>query len=342
MKDVEKYLDRVCRDLNAPASLRGHLREELRTHIEEAIARHQANGVPPEEAARMAVEGFGDPAVVRDELQGVYGRRLVSLLIDRAMEWKVRTMTSEWKWSFAGQFALSLVVAIQLILISGIAVLIVPLAVEHYHSLRIDAPRYLTGMVEVLRFFHLTWYIWLALVLFGAAIFEWRGPKNAKSVARLGVGASAALVLTVAAFTVTAVVTVPLARASRELRLAKPEPPIFLAVELTDALYTQLARGVEAGDWGSVRAVAPPLCDELRFLSTTGPAAPILAGMGNRDDVDEIRLLLTDAARLSEEIAESVRDGEQSLTAEHLSAFELTYGRLTAVVAGWPQVDSSR
>jgi len=249
MKDVEEYLNRVCRDLSAPASLRRHLREELRTHIEEAIARHQTSGAPPEEAARMAVEEFGDPGMVRDELQGVHGQRLVSLLIDRAMEWKVRTMTSEWKWAFVGHFALLLVIAVQLLLISAIAVMIMPIVVEHYSSLQLDAPRYLTGMIDALRFFERTWYVWASLLLLGVVMFEWRGPKTGKSVIRLGIGASTALALTVAAVLVTAGVIVPLVQVSRELRQAAPESAILQAVDEGNALHTQLTRKVAGGDW---------------------------------------------------------------------------------------------
>jgi hypothetical protein len=340
MKDVEEYLDRVCRDLSAPPSLRRHLREELRTHIEEATARHQASGVAPEEAARMAVEEFGDPEMVRDELQGVYGRRLVSLLIDRAMEWKVRTMTSEWKWGFVGQFAVLLVIAIQLILISATAVLIIPQAVEQYDSLRIDAPRYLIGIIKVLRFFGLTWYIWALLVLFGAVIFEWRGPKSGKSLVRIGVGAWAALALTVAAFVVTGGVMISLARASREARPAKPETAIFHAVEQANALYARLTQKAGGEDRRNVRELASALHDELRFLSDTGSAAPILVGMKKRDHIDEIRQLLARAAELSDDIADSTRAGEQNLTTKYLSELELTYGRLTASVAGGPPSSS--
>lgn len=271
--------------------------------------------------------------MVRDELQGVYGRRLVSLLIDRAMEWKVRTMTSEWKWSFAGQFALLLVIVIQLILISATAVMIIPQAVEQYDSLRIEAPRYLIGMIKVLRFFELTWYIWVLLVLFGAVIFEWRGPKSGKSVVRLGMGAWAALALTVAAFVVTGGVMISLARASREARSARSETTVSEAFERAKAIDARLTRAVEGEDQGHVREVASALHDELRFLSETGSAAPILAGMDNRDDINEIRELLTCAAELSDDIEEGIRDGEQRLTAKHLSDLEHIFGRLAAVVA---------
>ena len=61
--------------------------------------------------------------------------------------------------------------------------------------------------------------------------------------------------------------------------------------------------------------------------------------MNNRDGIDDIRQLLESAAELSDDLADSIRDGDQSLDLKHLSDLELTYGRLTAMVDGWPRVE---
>jgi len=194
-------------------------------------------------------------------------------------------------------------------------------------------------MIDVLRFFDFTWYIWASLALFGIVIFEWRGPKSGKSVIRFGISSSAALALTLAAFVVTGGVMISLAQTSRGV--AKPETAVFQAVEEANALYIRLTQEAAGEDWGNVREVASSLSDELRFLGGRGSAAPMLAGMDNRGDIDETRELLKRAAELAEDIEDSSRDGEQSLTLEHLSDLDLTYGRLTAMVEGWPRVDSS-
>ena len=133
----------------------------------------------------------------------------------------------------------------------------------------------------------------------------------------------------------------PLARASREVRLLDPEPAIFQAVEKADALYAELAQGAADEDWVRVRESAFRLQAELRFLSATGAAAPILAGMGNRDDITEIRELLARARELTEDVADSLRDAAPRVAPRHLSDLARAYERLTAMISGWPRVNSS-
>ena len=106
MSEIESYLDHVCRGVAGSRSLRQHIREELREHLTEAVERHAAGGLPENEAARRAIEEFGQAEMVSEGLQDIYGRRLVALLVEKAMEWKERTMKSDWKWSFVGNLAL--------------------------------------------------------------------------------------------------------------------------------------------------------------------------------------------------------------------------------------------
>lgn len=340
MTDIEEYLNRVCRDLSAPAALRKHLREELRNHIEEAIAEYQASGVPPEEAARRAIEGFGDSATVRDELEGVYGKRLVSLLIDRAMVWKARTMTTEWKWSFAGQFALLLIAGLQVLLISAIAVLVLPIVVERYVDMRVTAPGYLTRMIDVLRFLAQSWYVWAVLVLVAMVVFERRAPKGGKSVMRLGAGAWAVFALTLAACAVIASTTLPLAQAARGSSGEHIESTILAAAEKASALHARLPREQAAPDRARLSKTVIELHAELRFLCRCAPAAPFLTGLDRRDDIDEVRRLLVRAETLAGDIAESALSAEPGIVREQLADLDATFTKLTETVAGWPSADA--
>ena len=106
METIERYLDHVCGSLGGSSSLRRHLREELREHLTEAMDSHVAAGLSPEEAAAKAVEAFGSPATVSEELGIVYGRRLLAVVVEKAMAWKERTMKTGWKWSFVAHLAL--------------------------------------------------------------------------------------------------------------------------------------------------------------------------------------------------------------------------------------------
>ncbi|MBI1830471.1 MAG: hypothetical protein HYR84_03360 [Planctomycetes bacterium] len=93
MEKLEQYLDQVCRTIGGPASLREHVRQELREHLLDAVAQHQADGISEDEAVDKALEEFGQADEVRSELEAAHGkRRMISLLIDTAMQWKEMTM----------------------------------------------------------------------------------------------------------------------------------------------------------------------------------------------------------------------------------------------------------
>src|SRR5208337_5176001 len=61
MDKLEHYLDRVCRGIGGPKSLRQHVRQELREHLLDAVAEHRAAGLSEEEALTRALEDFGGP-----------------------------------------------------------------------------------------------------------------------------------------------------------------------------------------------------------------------------------------------------------------------------------------
>ena len=99
MNELERYLDQVCPSLRVSSSLRRHLREELKEHLTEAIEANVAEGLSQEDAAARAIAAFGPPAMVGEGLEAVYGRRLFSVVIEKAMEWKEKTMKTGWKWT---------------------------------------------------------------------------------------------------------------------------------------------------------------------------------------------------------------------------------------------------
>ena len=72
MDKLEQYLDRVCRGIGGPRSLRQHIRQELREHLLDAAAEHKRAGLPEEEALARALEDFGGPDQVRSELEATH------------------------------------------------------------------------------------------------------------------------------------------------------------------------------------------------------------------------------------------------------------------------------
>ena len=69
MDDIERYLDKACRSVSGPIALRQHLRKELKEHLEEAIEALVATGMSQDEARSQAIEGLGEPEVIREGFQ---------------------------------------------------------------------------------------------------------------------------------------------------------------------------------------------------------------------------------------------------------------------------------
>ena len=95
MDKLEQYLDQVCRGIGGPWSLRQHVRQELREHLLDAAAEHRTAGLSEAEALDRALEDFGGPEQVRLELEATHGHRLLPVVIDKALEWKEKTMRAK-------------------------------------------------------------------------------------------------------------------------------------------------------------------------------------------------------------------------------------------------------
>ena len=99
MDKLEQYLDQVCRSVGGPRALRQHIRQELREHLQDAVAGHKAAGLTEEAALDRALEEFGRPEDVRSDLEAAHGQRMLAVVIDRAMHWKEMTMRAKWLWT---------------------------------------------------------------------------------------------------------------------------------------------------------------------------------------------------------------------------------------------------
>src|SRR5262249_56980891 len=126
MDKLEHYLDQVCRSIGGPRSLRQHVRQELREHLLDAVAGHKAAGLPEEQALDRALEDFGGPEQVRSELEATHGHRLMPVVIDKAMQWKERTMKAKWLWTTWVYVAVIGVVVLQVLFLAFSAVYLVP------------------------------------------------------------------------------------------------------------------------------------------------------------------------------------------------------------------------
>src|SRR5262245_3379395 len=114
MDPLEQFLDRVCRGVGGSRELRQHLRQELREHLLDAAAGHRAAGMSESEALAKALADFGGPDEVRSELEVTHGHRLLPVLLDKAMQWKEKTMKAKWLWTTWATIAVVAVVLLDL------------------------------------------------------------------------------------------------------------------------------------------------------------------------------------------------------------------------------------
>src|SRR6267378_6831633 len=138
MEKLEHYLDQVCRGIGGPRSLRQHVRQELREHLLDAVAEHKAAGLSEEEALGRALADFGGAEQVRSELEATHGHRLMAVVIDKAMQWKEKTMKAKWLWTSWAHIALAGVIALEVLLITFANLFLVPKFQKLLHDGIID------------------------------------------------------------------------------------------------------------------------------------------------------------------------------------------------------------
>lgn len=205
MNDIDRYLERACRRVSGPATLRQHLRKELREHLDEAIEALVATGLSRAEATTQAIEGLGEPDTVRQGMQSVYGQSVTALLVDQAMKWKENTMKSEWKWMFVAQTGLVLTIALALFMTLAVGVFVVPMLVQTYSELGRELPGFMRFPVNLCRFAHQWWYLLLIPLAGTGALFEWKCRSENKLLIRTTILVGASLVSVALGFWLAAV-----------------------------------------------------------------------------------------------------------------------------------------
>ncbi len=195
MDDIEQFLNRTTRGIGGPASLQKHLKEELREHLDETIQEYVSNGMAEEEARQKTLQEFGGPEQIREEFEAVYGRRLTSLLIGKAMDWRERTMKMEWKWNFLSQMFFDLLIGAQILFIYLVALFILPgterLRVEVLSKTgRISGEIGIPSIETIYRLAFLgvhQWFVPFLLAGVAIALFEWKYRRDNKTQVRLAI-----------------------------------------------------------------------------------------------------------------------------------------------------------
>jgi hypothetical protein len=200
MERVERYLDEVCGPLGGSAEQRSQIREELRTHLLEAIGCHRSDGMPEDAAIDAAIGELGPPADVRAELEAVHGHRSLSgRERDIPAGGPKGLGTARWAMTAAG--IAGAILLVEALLVGVSLKLLLPRLVQMLAELDAEVPGHFVRVLRVANF--LMWgpgilvLPMLALFLGAWVVVEFAGPPKVRAVFRVLVMAAAAA-LTVA------------------------------------------------------------------------------------------------------------------------------------------------
>jgi hypothetical protein len=216
MDRLDRYLDEVCRGVGGPRSLRQHLRRELGEHLRDAAADHRAAGLSEAEAVDRAIADFGRPQDVREELAATHGQRLLAVVVDKALEWKERTMTARLVWLSWAHGVTAGVIAVQIMFLVFAELFLTP----KFRKILQDfgagaggepavawASSFLAGTSAALG--NHPW-LWILGVAAAWGLFEWRVRGEHKPVIRLSALGTVALGLALVVALTGAALVIPL------------------------------------------------------------------------------------------------------------------------------------
>jgi hypothetical protein len=333
MDKLEHYLDRVCRSIGGPRSLRQHIRQELREHLLDAIAEHKATGLPEEAALDRALEDFGGPEEVRSELEATHGHRLLPLVIDKAMQWKERTMRAKWLWTTWTYLVVVGVIATQVFFFTFAQMMYVPklrkiqsdgwLGMDH---LNLPVTAWLESLLRGLEWVgnHATECLLIAVGTWG--LFEWRVRSENKPFIRLSVLGTAALGMMVGVFLVTGALVIPF-ELGMPAMVQIATPFVSEQMETIDTSIRAIEQAMAKKDWAAVGDNAERASSAVNRLSAVPGALPMPARQG-KPTVDELRAWLKSAQEYLQEVQKASRDKDAGRLEEAMKNFRQVYGQV--------------
>lgn len=339
MNEIDRLLDQICHGVGGPRSLRLHLREELREHLEDSVVALKASGLSEEEAVQQAIAEFGDPSLTSNGFQEVYGRDLVAIMIDRAMEWKEKTMKTKWKWEFVAQTGLVLLLGLLVFLFYSIMLYIVPRATDA--MLQIIGPDRLTGLNFLSnaywRFFHEErCLVWLVPLLLIWALFEWKNHSEQKTGIRMTALCALCLLWTLLLAASVAIVTiVPL----QHIALHAHELPRLISdkARLAADSYADMERAVERKDWVTAEKAANQFSTAIQDLELSTLAQAILTGSNDYSRLNSLDDTMDEAGDNARDIAESIRTGFPNRAEVYFSRLKPFYQQILEQAPHWPR-----
>jgi hypothetical protein len=336
MDKLEQYLDRVCRGIGGPRALRQHVRQELREHLLDAAAEHKKAGLTEERAIEKALADFGAPDEVRSELEATHGQRVMAVVIDKALDWKEKTMRAKWLWATWAHVALAVAVVVEVLLLTFVNIFITPKFQKLLHDGMIDAAGldeqgvgWMVGFLNNLSYVggHYTTPL-LLLTIAAIVVFEWLVKNENKPLMRLSAWGTLAAGLAVVVLLTAGSLVVPFTLAMPAMgQMARP-----WAVEQIATIDNSLS-GVEAAaaakTWDEARDQATKASNALTRLAA-GPALTSLTKGNDRRELDDMRVQLMAARQRFGQAEQAIATKDSGRLETALKEFHEAYGPLQA------------
>lgn len=339
MDRLERYLDRVCRGVGGPRALRQHVRRELREHLLDAMAEHKAAGLPEEAALDRALEDFGGPDEVRSELEAAHGHRLMAVVIDKALDWKEKTMRAKWLWATWAHLAVVGAIAVLVTFVVMSDMFVTPKVQKLLKDAgavglggQTDAAltwcvNQLTGMRNILG----NYPAWLVIVPAAAwGLFEWRVRGENKALVRLSALGTVAVGLAVVAMLMTAAQVISLTLVMPGAMHRPPERVAEVQAADVDDAVAALNRAAAARDWDKMRYYLGQVSSGVAALAKTG--APGVVALREPAKVDDVRAKLTAAGDHLRAAERAIADRDMERVTDAVQQFGGAYGPVRATM----------
>lgn len=332
MNKLEHYLQQVCRSMGGPKALREHVRQELREHLLDAAAQHQATGLSEEAALDRALAEFGTHETVRNELEATHGHRMMlAMVIDKAMEWKERTMKAKWLWASWTYLMVVGIIVLEIMFCCFNMIYIVPKIKKLKHDgyfIGDDQTRSLTTWMFDFVFgvgdFIDKWFWWLILtplVLWG--LFEWRARSENKPFMRLSALNTVAMGLLLVVVIMSASLTIPVLLSMPALgKMARP----WVSEQLT-RIETSLVAAEQAAGKADRLEMAKQFLSINKTLQslTEGPGFSSWMQWGNQVSVEEMHKAVAETQAQIRTAMDNLSMKGDSILGKSIKDIEKTY-----------------
>jgi hypothetical protein len=341
MDKLEQYLEQVCRGIGGPRSLRQHIRDELRAHLNDAIDEHVSHGMTRDEAITRALEGFGGADQLRSELEATHGHRLMTVMIDKALDWKERTMKARWLWSTWAHVALVAVILIELFCLTATTVLVLPKydqIMRDFWSTPDAGPEWNTFTARTSAILNLIRGLgdiafWIAIgLLIVWILFEWRVRSENKPFIRLSALGSIAACLAVLSVLMFASMILPTVMAVPMMRQELPERRVSYNTQRLSTAIASLDTATAQQNWEAMPGPIMNARDAINGLSHQGAAAPSIIASSQRDKVESLRNNLRAASEAIHDAELAFVDRDASRLSAAMQRFHKAYDPVQATI----------